>query len=705
MPAENLTGLTNRFDRLDRLKDAVPHTLRQWWSARQSNAQTLRRAVWGHHGFWSLGIGLLRNLRMAHKTSLVALAVSLPGGLLVHDTLELWRDRHAVQQGALGSFAQYQALTELNITQDALFLALLRHEKGQPAEHLTLLRAQEAAQYKALAHLLAEAVPAAVERSARRLSVSRDSMLAHLDNDTPAAVPGMPSPRWQAVIAYGRDLQALRMAVSNAHAPLLDRDVGVRLLRTGLADPQFLLMANLSRIGRVGQRLYTDAGVSNDMKIRDIGLLMAKSELLLDQAQPMFDEARHQKLIEPEEAERRMAAIHGFLRTTDRLLRVAAGGPGSELALRSEIDSTTFARKAADAVEASARLQALALASMGARVQADHQHAAAFLAKRGSLVVLLTLLGLYLMVCLHRVMAGGLSTLCLHLEQIGRGNLSTQPRGWGQDEIGQALNIVGRSTASVARIFATLDRGVTAMAQQTAALSSRHADLRDSSRQSRQQIEEGSRLVRSFDTALGQCVEQVADAAELVRGLQVDARRSRQAVAGLGERMVQMQVRSREITRVIGLVETVAFQTKLLSLNASVEAARAGSAGRGFAVVAQEVRALAQRSEDAARTIRTIVGQSIADIDEGRQMSDRACQAVQRTAEGCQALDVRTGALLQLTRASHEQSTQVREIARAVVPAAATQEQLVQQLAEVCDVLQQEGDALRLSLDHVTPRG
>ncbi|MBP8270277.1 MAG: hypothetical protein KAX42_00245 [Sphaerotilus sp.] len=693
---------------IDRLRGTVPNGVRQWWTQQQTTAVALRRVLWGHHGIWSLGIGLLRNLRMAHKTALVALALTLPGGLLVHDTLELWRARHALHQGAVGSFAQYQALTELNITLDALFQQLLRREQQLPAERLPLLRTQEAAQYKALAVLLgagvkSETAVASVEHSVRRLSLSRDSLLAHLDNDTPASVPGTPSPRWQAVIAYARDLQALRMTLSNDRALVLDSDVRVKLLRTGLADPQFLLMSNLSRIGRIGQRLYGDS--PNDVKIRDIGLLMAKSELLLDQSRPMFDEVRNQKLIDPEEAERLMGVIQGFLRTTERLMRIAAVGPGSELALRSEITPSAFTGKASAAVDASARLQALALASMGVRVQTDHQQYTAYLIWRGALVLVLTVFGLYLMVCLHRVMAGGLVTLCQHLEQIGSGNLSTQPRGWGQDEIGQALNIVGRSAASMARILAVLDRSVVAMAHQTVELSTRHSALRDSSRQSRKQIEDGTQLVRAFDTALGQCAEQVADTAELVRGLHVDAQRSRQAVSGLGERMAQMQARSREITRVIGLVETVAFQTKLLSLNASVEAARAGSAGRGFAVVAQEVRALAQRSEDAARTIRGIVGQSVAEIDEGRQMSDRACHAVQRTAEGCQALDVRTGALLHLTRASHQQSMQVREIAREVAQATVAQDQLVQQMAEACDDLRQKGDTLRLSLDHVMPRG
>ncbi|WP_310463624.1 methyl-accepting chemotaxis protein [Sphaerotilus sp.] len=701
MAADEVTGST------DRIGGGVPHAARQWWTQQLAVARALLLTLWGHHGIWSLGIGLLRNLRMAHKTALVALALMLPGGLLIHDTLELWRERHVLHQGSVGSFAQYQALTELNITLDALFWQMLRREQRLPAERLPLLRIQEAVQYKALAGMLdaefGSGAASAIERSARKLATSRDSMLAHLDDDSPSAVPGTPSPRWVAVIAYGRDLQALRSTLSNDRALVLDGDVGVKVLRTGLADPQFQLMANLSRIGRIGQRLYVDG--AHDMKLRDVSLLMVKSELLLDQAQPMFDQVRSQQLVDPVEAERLMVRIQGFLRTTEKLLRIAAMAPGSELALRSEIDASAFALKVSDAVDASARLQTLALTAMGERVQADHSAYTTRLVRRSATFVLLTLCGLYLMVCLHRVMAGGLATLCQHLEHIGSGNLSTRSRGWGQDEIGQALNIVGRSATGMARIFATLDRGVTAMAHQTAELAARQAALRDSRGQSRQGFEEGSQLVRAFDTALGQCTEQVADAAEQVRGLHVDAQHSRQAVSGLGERMAQMQARSREITRVIGLVETVAFQTKLLSLNASVEAARAGSAGRGFAVVAQEVRALAQRSEDAARTIRGIVGHSVAEIDEGRQMSDRACLAVRRTAEGCQALDVHMGVLLQLTRASHQQSMRVRELTRDVVPATVEQDHLVQQLADACDALRQEGDALRLSLDHVTPRG
>jgi methyl-accepting chemotaxis protein len=684
------------------------HAVRQMRRQQLAMASTLQQILWGHHGAWSLGIGLLRNLRMAHKTMLVALVLMLPGGLLIHDTLELWRERHVQHQGAVSSFAQYKALTELNITLDALFRQMLRREQRLPAEHLPVLREQEATQYKALQDTLdtefsSTAAASAIERNARKLATSRDAMLAHLDDDTPAAVPGTPSPRWVAVIAYAQDLQTLRSVLSTDRALALDGNAGVKMLRTGLVDPQFQLMGNLSRLGRIGLKLYEES--PNGVRIQNMGLLMAKSDLLLEQAQPMFDQLRNQQLVDASEGELLIGRVRAFLLATDKLLRIAAIAPGSELTLRSEIDAATFARKASDAVEASARLQTLALASMGARVKADYQRYVEHLIGRVAAVVLMTLFGLYLMVCLHRVMAGGLVTLCQHLDEIGSGNLSVRPRGWGQDEIGQALNIVGRSAGSLARIFAALDSGITAVAQQTGELKARQVALQDSRRRSGQGIEESTLLVRAFDAALGQCAAKVEDAVEQVRGLSVDAQRSRQAVAGLGERMAQMQVRSREITRVIGLVETVAFQTKLLSLNASVEAARAGSAGRGFAVVAQEVRALAQRSEDAARTIRGIVGQSVAEIDEGRQMSDRAGHAVRRTATDCQTLDVQMGELLHLTRASHQQSMRVREITREVLPAMADQDRLVHQLADACDALRQESDALRLSLDHVTPRG
>jgi methyl-accepting chemotaxis protein len=90
---------------------------------------------------------------------------------------------------------------------------------------------------------------------------------------------------------------------------------------------------------------------------------------------------------------------------------------------------------------------------------------------------------------------------------------------------------------------------------------------------------------------------------------------------------------ARQIGNIIGVIDEIAFQTNLLALNAGVEAARAGDAGRGFAVVATEVRALAQRSADAAKEIKTLISASGAQVETGVRLVGETGKALGRTLE------------------------------------------------------------------------
>ena len=127
-------------------------------------------------------------------------------------------------------------------------------------------------------------------------------------------------------------------------------------------------------------------------------------------------------------------------------------------------------------------------------------------------------------------------------------------------------------------------------------------------------------------------VSENSGAAQQARGMAVQASdmatNGGQTVAKLVDAMRQIQVSSHKITDIIGVIDSIAFQTNMLALNAAVEAARAGEQGRGFAVVAGEVRTLARRSSEAAREIKALIHDSSATIDVGCGLADQASGAM-----------------------------------------------------------------------------
>ncbi|MBY6068019.1 CHASE3 domain-containing protein [Leisingera aquaemixtae] len=136
--------------------------------------------------------------------------------------------------------------------------------------------------------------------------------------------------------------------------------------------------------------------------------------------------------------------------------------------------------------------------------------------------------------------------------------------------------------------------------------------------------------------AIDELTASVKSAAEGARNVETTVREARQEAESSGEvvqeavaAMSGIEDSSNKISQIISVIDDIAFQTNLLALNAGVEAARAGEAGRGFAVVASEVRALAQRSSDAAMEIKTLISDSSRQVDQGVDLVGRAGEALQ----------------------------------------------------------------------------
>jgi len=176
-------------------------------------------------------------------------------------------------------------------------------------------------------------------------------------------------------------------------------------------------------------------------------------------------------------------------------------------------------------------------------------------------------------------------------------------------------------------------------------------------------LEQTASALDELTTSVKSAAEGAAHANDLVDQARRNAEASGEVVRGTVQAMSEIETSSRQISKITDVIDDIAFQTNLLALNAGVEAARAGDAGRGFAVVASEVRALAQRSSEAAREINSLIGASGEQVRRGVDLVDRTGKALHGILESVVEISRNVS---DITTSSREQSAGLAEVNEAV---------------------------------------
>ena len=215
-----------------------------------------------------------------------------------------------------------------------------------------------------------------------------------------------------------------------------------------------------------------------------------------------------------------------------------------------------------------------------------------------------------------------------------------------------------------------LEKSMAAVGAATRAITAGAAEIGgatdDWSRHTEQQaanLEESAAALEEVTVTVKKSSQGANRARDVVSAAKIDAEKSGAVVREAMAAMAAIDKSSKQIGQIIGVIDEIAFQTNLLALNAGVEAARAGEAGRGFAVVASEVRALAQRSAEAAKEIKGLISASTAQVDQGVVLVGQTGKALERIVS--QVVEI-SGSIAEIAVSATEQSTGLEQVNTAV---------------------------------------
>jgi len=248
-------------------------------------------------------------------------------------------------------------------------------------------------------------------------------------------------------------------------------------------------------------------------------------------------------------------------------------------------------------------------------------------------------------------------------ESVAAGDLTQVIEVRSNDETGKLMQAMKAMNTSLVDIVGQVRTGTETIAVASREIASGNADLSNRTESQASSLEETASSMEELTSTVKQNAENAKQANQLVVSTADVAVKGGQVVGQVIDTMASIKESSRKIADIIGVIDGIAFQTNILSLNAAVEAARAGEQGRGFAVVASEVRNLAQRSASAAKEIKLLIEDSVGKVDAGGKLVDEAGRTMDEVVSSVKRV---TDIMSEIAAASMEQSTGIEQVNQAV---------------------------------------
>ncbi len=284
------------------------------------------------------------------------------------------------------------------------------------------------------------------------------------------------------------------------------------------------------------------------------------------------------------------------------------------------------------------------------------------------------------------------------------GDLSQTIQGDYQGELDELKSAINASSEQLNRIVTDAIEISTQVTNAADEVSRGAMDLSDRVQQQAASVEETSATMEQMNSAVQNTRDHAKRAAEFAHDVQGKAKQGNKVMVDTIGAMSSIQESSHKISDIVSLIDGIAFQTNLLALNAAVEAARAGEHGRGFAVVAGEVRALAQKSADAAKDIKHLIIESVERIDQGTKLATESGEALDQIMAS--ADDV-SDMIEQIAQASTEQAEGISQVNIAITQIDSGTQQnaaLVEETSAAAGSLNEQAQLLRQDMSRFKTR-